>query len=254
MILNSKVLPQESTAELLAVSLRQAILNGELKPGARLVEQDLAERFDISRGPIREAIRILAAEGLAELRKNKGAVVSTPNMDDVLEIYSIRMSMGAIAIELLARSAANQKPDFSAPLALLEKMNDPKVRKNDSKMVETDLLFQNELVQLSQLPRVSEAMEKSAIDIRVCIRALGIRYDELDHTNLIDRHTKLLSQISKGNVEKAVELWVDHIRKSVAEFTKEMSSADLNDLFDRPLMHHVFENMAAGSRQNRKAK
>ena len=118
----------------------------------------------------------------------------------------------------------------------------------------SDLLFQNELVRLSQLPRVCEAMEKSAVDIRVCIRGLGIRYDELDHDNLIDRHTKLLAQISKGNVEKAVELWVDHIRKSVAEFTKEMSSADLNDLFDRPLMHHVFENMATGGRQNRKAR
>ena len=126
MILNSKILPQESTAELLAVSLRQAILDGELKPGTRLVEQDLAEKFESSRGPIREAIRILAAEGLAELPKNKGAVVSTPNMDDVLEIYSIRMSMGSIAIELIARSAVNQKPDFSAPLALLEKMKDRK--------------------------------------------------------------------------------------------------------------------------------
>jgi DNA-binding GntR family transcriptional regulator len=59
---------------------------------------------------------------------------------------------------------------------------------------------------------------------------------------LVNRHTKLLAQIAKANSEKAVELWVDHIRKSVAEFTKGMSSDDLNELFDRPLMRHVFES------------
>lgn len=237
----TKVIPQESTAELLAESLRNAILDGQLTPGTRLVEQELAERFDISRGPIREAIRILAAEGLADLRKNKGAVVSTPNMDDVLEVYAIRMNLGSIAVDQLARSASVSSPDLTKAKELLDQMSDPKVRKSNSKMIETDLLFQNELVIQSQLPRIIEALDKSAIDLRVCLRALDVKYDDADHANLVDRHTKLLSQISKGNAQLAVELWVDHIRKSVAEFTKGMSSDDLNKLFDRPLMRHVFE-------------
>lgn len=241
MSFETNVIPQESTAQLLAESLRQAILDGKLEPGSRLVEQELAERFDISRGPIREAIRILAAEGLAELRKNKGAVVSTPNMDDVLEVYAMRMSLGAIAIDHLARTAATTKPDLTAATELLEMLSDPKVRKSNTKMIETDLLFQNELVSLSGLPRVTETMEKAAVDIRVCVRALGIKYDDADHNDLVARHTKLLTQITKGNGDKAVELWVDHIRKSVAEFTKDMSSDDLNKLFDRPLMRHVFD-------------
>ena len=241
MSLNTNVLPQESTAQLLADSLRQAILDGQLKPGSRLVEQELAEQYEISRGPIREAIRILAAEGLAELRKNKGAVVSTPNMDDVLEVYAIRMSLGAIAVDQLARTSAITKPDLTAAEELLAMMSEPKVRNSNSKMIETDLLFQNELVSLSNLPRITEAFDKSAVDIRVCVSALGIKYDDADHANLVARHTKLLAQISKGNADKATELWVDHIRKSVAEFTKDMSSDDLNKLFERPLMRHVFE-------------
>jgi DNA-binding GntR family transcriptional regulator len=242
MSLKSNVLPQESTAQLLAESLRQAILEGQLKPGSRLVEQDLAEQYEISRGPIREAIRILAAEGLAELRKNKGAVVSTPNMDDVLEVYAIRMSLGAIAIDQLARTALESEVDLEQAQKLLANMNDRKVRQSNTRMIEADLLFQNGLVSLSGLPRITEAMEKSAVDIRVCVQALDIKYDESDHENLVNRHTKLLSQIAKANSEKAVELWVDHIRKSVAEFTKGMSSDDLNELFDRPLMRHVFES------------
>lgn len=163
-------------------------------------------------------------------------------MDDVLEVYAIRMSLGAIAIDQLARTASASYIDLGKAQILLEKMNDRKVRQSNTQMIEADLLFQNELVALSGLPRITETMEKSAIDIRVCVQALGIKYDESDHEDLVNRHTKLLSQLVKGNSEKAVELWVGHIHKSVAEFTKGMSSDDLNQLFDRPLMRQVFEN------------
>lgn len=241
MNLGLKGIPKESTAELLAENLRQAILDGQLAPGTRLVEQELAEQFDISRGPIREAIRILAAEGLAELRKNKGAVVSTPNMDDVLEVYAIRMSLGAIAVDQVARQASLAKLDLARVNELLEQMNDRTIRKSNDRMMEVDLEFQNEIVSLSELPRISEIMDKSALDIRIFVRSLNIKYDESDHQNLVNRHTALLGHIAKGDSAKAVEQWSDHIRKSVAEFTKDMSSQDLNEFFERPLMRHVFE-------------
>ena len=249
MNLDVKGIPSESTAEQLAESLRQAILDGQLAPGTRLVEQELAEQFDISRGPIREAIRILAAEGLAELRKNKGAVVVSPTMDDVLEVYAIRMTLGAIAIDQLARQAAHDQLDLSKVTELLDLMSDRKIRQNNTQMVETDLRFQNELVALSELPRISAAMEKSSLDIRVFVRLLNIQYDEVDHTNLIDRHTNLLSKIIKGNSDEAIQLWLAHIRKSVAEFTKDMSSSDLNEFFDRPLMRHVFDESPKGAKK-----
>lgn len=247
MNLNVKGIPHESTAEQLAENLRQAILDGQLAPGTRLVEQELAEQFDISRGPIREAIRILAAEGLAELRKNKGAVVVSPTMDDVLEVYAIRMTLGAIAIDQLARQAAHDQLNLSKVTELLDLMSDKKVRQSNTQMVETDLQFQNELVALSELPRISAAMEKSSFDIRIFVRALSIKYDEVDHSNLVERHTNLLSKIIKGDAVNATRLWFEHIRKSVAEFTKDMSSSDLNEFFDRPLMRHVFDESPKGA-------
>lgn len=246
MNLNVKGIPHESTAEQLAENLRQAILDGQLAPGTRLVEQELAEQFDISRGPIREAIRILAAEGLAELRKNKGAVVVSPTMDDVLEVYAIRMTLGAIAIGQLARQAAHDQLDLSKVTELLDLMNDRNVRQSNARMVETDLRFQNELVALSELPRIISAMEKSSLDIRVFVRALNIEYDEVDHSNLVDRHTNLLAKIIKGDASVAIDLWLDHIRKSVSEYTKDMSSSDLNEFFERPLMRHVFDEAPKG--------
>lgn len=93
-----QAIESQSTAELLAEQIRDAILVGKLQPGDRLIEQELSESFKTSRGPIREAIRILATEGLVEHRKNRGAVVSAPNFDDVLEVYAMRMSLGSIAV------------------------------------------------------------------------------------------------------------------------------------------------------------
>ena len=74
-----QALESQSTAELLAEQIRDAILVGKLHPGDRLIEQELSESFKTSRGPIREAIRILATEGLVEHRKNRGAIVAAPN-------------------------------------------------------------------------------------------------------------------------------------------------------------------------------
>lgn len=235
-----KAIPKESTAELLADSLRTAILAGHLAPGSRLVEQELAEQFSISRGPIREAIRILAAEGLADLRKNRGAVVSSPAMDDVLEVYAIRMSLGAIAIQHLAILAKAGEVNFAAVEKLLNKMTQASTRRSNTQMIATDLQFQNELAELSGLPRITEVMQKSGVDILVFIRALGITYDEIDHDNLVSRHSALLKAVKAGNHNKATEIWQDHARKSVAEFTKDLNAKDIKELFERPLMNQVF--------------
>ena len=61
----------------LAEQIRGLVLNGDLSPGAKLDEQMLAERFDVSRTPVREALRQLASTGLIELKPRRGAYVSS---------------------------------------------------------------------------------------------------------------------------------------------------------------------------------
>ena len=70
-------LPELSTSELVAQRIRDAILDGAMRPGDRLVEADIAAELGVSRGPVREGIRLLAGEGLVMLRRNRGAVVCT---------------------------------------------------------------------------------------------------------------------------------------------------------------------------------
>ncbi|WP_343727248.1 GntR family transcriptional regulator [Burkholderia seminalis] len=88
----------DSTADAVAASLRDMIINGELSAGERLVERDLAERFGISRIPMREAIQRLEREGLLDIFRNRGAVVRMLNASDVQDIYDLRVLLEGDAI------------------------------------------------------------------------------------------------------------------------------------------------------------
>ncbi len=88
----------DSTADAVAASLREMIVNGELTGGERLVERDLADRFGVSRIPMREAIQQLEREGLLETFRNRGAVVRMLTAADVKEIYDLRALLEGDAI------------------------------------------------------------------------------------------------------------------------------------------------------------
>jgi DNA-binding GntR family transcriptional regulator len=80
--------------------LRELIIEGELAPGTRLNERALGERLGISRTPLREALRVLAAEGLVLLHPNRGAQVVTLSGDDVRESFEVMSSLEALSGEL----------------------------------------------------------------------------------------------------------------------------------------------------------
>src|SRR5690242_6794465 len=70
-----------------AERLRQSIIRGELAPGVQLVEAEISELLDISRTPLREALKLLAAEGLVELRRNRSARVRPMRPDELAELF-----------------------------------------------------------------------------------------------------------------------------------------------------------------------
>lgn len=86
-----------------AERLRALILSGELAPKSRVHEQDLAERFGISRTPMREAIKILSAEGLVELLPNRGARVATIDETEIDEMLEVIAGLEANAARLAAQ-------------------------------------------------------------------------------------------------------------------------------------------------------
>lgn len=91
-----------SLTHLVAESVEGLILSGELAPGAKLNEVALAERFRVSRGPLREALRLLEESGLIYQEKNRGAFVRVVELSEAAELYEVRAGLDATAGRLLA--------------------------------------------------------------------------------------------------------------------------------------------------------
>ena len=94
----------ESTkADDLAALIEEAIVSGELAPGAVLRQEQLSERFGVSRTPVREALRRLAALGLVSFVPNRGVRVRTLTREDLYEAFLVRAELEAVATEIAAR-------------------------------------------------------------------------------------------------------------------------------------------------------
>ncbi len=85
--------------------LEEMILSGEIEVGARLTESTLAARFGVSRGPIREALLLLAEAGLVKMVHNRGVFVREVSLEDVLQVYDVRAGLARAAGRLVAMRA-----------------------------------------------------------------------------------------------------------------------------------------------------
>ena len=90
---------QPKLFENVASQLREAIIGGELRPGDKLLETELAEQFGVSRGPIREAIRELARDGLVIDLPRRGTLVSAATLGDLIELYDVREALESFTVK-----------------------------------------------------------------------------------------------------------------------------------------------------------
>jgi DNA-binding GntR family transcriptional regulator len=100
---DEQIAETETRAEALHRQLEHEILQGLLPPGMRLDEQDMAGRFGVSRTPVREAFRLLAASGLVELRSRQGAVVTRVGIAELLEMFQVMAELEGLCARLAAR-------------------------------------------------------------------------------------------------------------------------------------------------------
>lgn len=96
-------IPRQVLHQEVAVRLRQRIVEGQLAPGAKLNERELAQALNVSRTPLREAIKMLAAEGLVELLPNRGAVVAQMSEQDVSDTFEVIAGLEGQSGELAAQ-------------------------------------------------------------------------------------------------------------------------------------------------------
>ncbi len=97
-----------SVSEQIANAVKRLIVKGELRPGERIPETDLAARFNVSRAPVRDSLRILHKEGFVELLPRRGALVYLPTAADVSDLYEVRAELFALAARKAAASMGSQ--------------------------------------------------------------------------------------------------------------------------------------------------
>jgi DNA-binding GntR family transcriptional regulator len=98
-----------ATVPFIVARLRDDILARRVSPGARLVEGELTARFSVSRGPVREALRRLSAEGLIEHLPHRGALVRRLALREIRELFEIRVELEALAARLAAASGSSDR-------------------------------------------------------------------------------------------------------------------------------------------------
>lgn len=114
-----------SSAEQISDRIEEDIISGEIPYGTWLREAQLSERFGLSRGPIREALRILETDGLIKIHKNRGAVVPTPT---VTELKQIELLSAAIALPITQRLCETLAPELEEELLLTARFMQENVR------------------------------------------------------------------------------------------------------------------------------
>jgi DNA-binding GntR family transcriptional regulator len=175
--------------------LRGAIADGALRPGAQLGEAELAARFEVSRGPLREAMQRLVQEGLLRSEPHRGLFVIECSVDDVHDIYRARMGVESAALRI------HTHDQRSSAIAELETVaGEPREicdTVEHASTARSDLRFHEALVSLSGSLRLTRMMATLLTETRMCLSALSAA--EESETNPRDRvgaHGSILAGIA----------------------------------------------------------
>ena len=115
-----RAIARQSLPDVIANDLRERILSGDLAEGETIRQESLAEEYDVSRMPVREALKQLDAEGLVHLTNNRGASVTTHSLSEIGEIFDLR---SLLETDLFRRAIPQMtQPDFARCDQILEQM------------------------------------------------------------------------------------------------------------------------------------
>lgn len=194
--------------EAVAEVLREAILDGTIAPGAWLREGEVAKTLNVSRTPVRDALRMLAADGLMRINANQGAVVTPMTSDDVIELYVMRETLESLAARLAARRAPQQC--FEQFSVLLPQMKEAADSAAVKELVRLNFQFHIIVCEAAgnrYLDRFLGQIQSAARRFPDPTLGLPGRTEES-----IAEHVALADAISQGDVERAGQLAAAHMK------------------------------------------
>lgn len=192
-------------------ALRERILDGQLKPGTALKERDLCDQLNVSRTPVREALRRLSADGLAEVRPRRSIVVSSFNESELTEIFELGIVLESFVAGLAAEKAT--PTDIARLEAILDEMTllaDSADPGRAEHYVKLDQTFHDAIAATARNPRISEIL-RQAVSIRVLANIFD-KYESGDFSTSITQHRTIVGAIASGDIEWAQSAMGNHIR------------------------------------------
>jgi DNA-binding GntR family transcriptional regulator len=211
-----------SLAEDAADRIREQILAGGFRQGEHLVEAKIAEQLAISRGPVREAFKLLRAEGLLKEEPRRGTFVVSLAADDVQEIYGLRAALAGRAARTLARA---RDPKVLERLRALADEIDAAVTAGDPAAVaRADLAFHQGLCELSGNSRILEVFDRYVPTLRALLRLDEQVLRSLDEVSL--QHRPIVDAIGSGDEDVAARLLSEHSEQAGALVAGILASND----------------------------
>jgi len=197
-----------STAERVADALREHLLSGAMAPGTPMRDADLSVRVGVSRTTVREALAVLAREGLLTHSLHRGMEVARLASADVRDIYAARRVIEKAAAEsLIATPAGN----LDAVERALSDMAEAAARRDGRRVVEADVAFHTAIVAALGIRRLRTAIVGALMELRLVLSVTDRVHDDLD--DLLRRHRELLELFRERSPE-AVTALEEHLLHS----------------------------------------
>lgn len=199
--------------------LKGNIMEGGFEPGERIIESKIANQLGISRGPIREAIRMLIQDGLL-IQGENSVFVYNPTIQDVIDIFQCRESLEVLAVTLsIAKMNETQHQQLKENIELTTKAL---MESNIEKLNALDQSFHDLITHASNNKQLIQLME--LIKNKVFYMRRNILKSNLNHSRLIVSHERLCRAIIDGDAKAAEQIMRDHIRNSLEDLLRVMKN------------------------------
>lgn len=189
------------------MTLRQAILKGDMEPGERLMEITLANKLGVSRTPIREAIRKLELEGLVNMVPRKGAVVASISEKDMRDVLEVRVTLEELAVKLAVQNM--EEADIDQLKRAAKNFESAVISREIVEIVEADVVFHDVIYNRTNNNRLIQIIN----NLREQMYRYRLEYikDARTHSILISEHQDIINALEKKNVEEAKTAVRQHI-------------------------------------------
>jgi DNA-binding GntR family transcriptional regulator len=201
----AKAKPATDRAKVIYRALRHAIIEQALEPGAKLPEDAIGERFGASRTIVRSALGQLAAEGLVELRRNRGAAVATPAWDDARDTFDVRLGLERL---VMSRLAGRLTPEQIHALEAHVNEEEKALGKNEPLSIRLATEFHIVLAEMTGSPVLTRYVSENASR---CGLTLALYSRPHSSECAVSEHRAIITALAKGDATRAKGLMHDHL-------------------------------------------